>query len=371
MTVSSISTQSKKGFFMSDSPTKENQNPSAKTASKKRTHIPVDGYKIEDLRTMSLDELVAVAAQLEVENPNELKRQDLMFEILKSQISRGGFMLFTGMLEIATDGYGFLRATDTNISDSINDVYVSNTQIRRFGLRNGDIVTGQVRPPKEQERYFALLKIEAINYLPPEESKKRPLFDNLTPLYANSQIKLEYSQLKLTGRIIDLFTPIGKGQRGLIVAPPRSGKTEILKEMAHGISTNHPEVELIVLLIDERPEEVTDMQRCVKGEVYSSTFDMPAANHVRVAELVIEKAKRAVEMGKDVVILLDSITRLARAYNTVTPSSGKVLSGGVDANALHKPKRFFGAARNIEGGGSLTIIATADRKSTRLNSSHT
>ena len=344
---------------MSDSPTKENQNSSAKSAGKKRTHIPVDGYKIEDLRTMSLDELVAVAAQLEVENPNELKRQDLMFEILKSQISRGGFMLFTGMLEIATDGYGFLRATDTNISDSINDVYVSNTQIRRFGLRNGDIVSGQVRPPKEQERYFALLKIEAINYLPPEESKKRPLFDNLTPLYANSQIKLEYSQLKLTGRIIDLFTPIGKGQRGLIVAPPRSGKTEILKEMAHGISTNHPEVELIVLLIDERPEEVTDMQRCVKGEVYSSTFDMPAANHVRVAELVIEKAKRAVEMGKDVVILLDSITRLARAYNTVTPSSGKVLSGGVDANALHKPKRFFGAARNIEGGGSLTIIATA------------
>lgn len=326
---------------------------------KKRTHTPVDGYKIEDLRTLTLDELVAIAAELEVENPNELKRQDLMFEILKSQISKGGFMLFTGVLEVKEDGYGFLRGSDTGFTDSINDVYVSNTQIRRFGLRNGDIVTGQVRPPKEQERYFALLKIEAINYLPPEESKKRPLFDNLTPLYANSQIKLEYAPMKLTGRIIDLFTPIGKGQRGLIVAPPRSGKTELMKEVAHGISANHPEVELIVLLVDERPEEVTDMQRSVKGEVYSSTFDMPALNHVRVAELVIEKAKRAVEIGKDVVILLDSITRLARAYNTVTPSSGKVLSGGVDANALHKPKRFFGAARNIEGGGSLTIIATA------------
>jgi len=326
---------------------------------KRRTHIPVDGYKIEDLRTLTVDELVAMAAELGVENPNDLKRQDLMFEILKTQINKGGFMLFSGILEIMPDGYGFLRASDSSLSDTVNDVYVATAQIRRFGLRNGDIVTGQVRTPKEQERYFALLKIEAINYLPPEDSKKRPLFDNLTPLYANSQIKLEYSSNKLTGRLVDLFTPIGKGQRGLIVASPRSGKTEILKEIAHGISHNHPDIELIVLLVDERPEEVTDMQRSVKGEVFSSTFDMPAQSHVRVAELVISKAKRAVESGKDVVILLDSITRLARAYNTVTPSSGKVLTGGVDANALHKPKRFFGAARNVEEGGSLTIIATA------------
>jgi transcription termination factor Rho len=326
---------------------------------KRRTHVPVDGYKIEDLRTIPLDELVAMASELGVENPNDLKRQDLMFEILKTQINKGGFMLFSGILEIMPDGYGFLRASDSSLSDTVNDVYVATAQIRRFGLRNGDIVTGQVRTPKDQERYFALLKIEAINYLPPEDSKKRPLFDNLTPLYANSQIKLEYAPNRLTGRLIDLFTPIGKGQRGLIVASPRTGKTEILKEIAHGISSNHPDIELIVLLVDERPEEVTDMQRSVKGEVFSSTFDMPAQSHVRVAELVISKAKRAVESGKDVVILLDSITRLARAYNTVTPSSGKVLTGGVDANALHKPKRFFGAARNVEEGGSLTIIATA------------
>ena len=327
--------------------------------TKRRTHVPVDGYKIEDLRTILLDELVCMATDLGVENPNDLKRQDLMFEILKTQINKGGFMLFSGILEIMPDGYGFLRASDSSLSDTVNDVYVATAQIRRFGLRNGDIVTGQVRTPKDQERYFALLKIEAINYLPPEDSKKRPLFDNLTPLYANEQIKLEYAPNKLTGRLIDMFTPIGKGQRGLIVASPRSGKTEVLKEIAHGISINNPDVELIVLLVDERPEEVTDMQRSVKGEVFSSTFDMPAQSHVRVAELVISKAKRAVETGKDVVILLDSITRLARAYNTVTPSSGKVLTGGVDANALHKPKRFFGAARNVENGGSLTIIATA------------
>jgi transcription termination factor Rho len=294
-----------------------------------------------------------------VENPSELKRQDLMFEILKSQTSKGGFILLTGILEISNEGYGFLRATDSNLTDSANDAYVSSTQIRKFALRTGDIVTGQVRPPKDQERYYSLLKIEAINYLHMQDSKSRPLFDNLTPLFPTEQIKLEYNSLKLTGRVLDLFTPIGKCQRGLIVAPPRSGKTELMKELAHGIAQNHPESELIVLLVDERPEEVTDMQRCVKGEVFSSTFDLPASNHVRVAELVIEKAKRSVEMGRDVIILLDSITRLARAYNTVTPSSGKVLSGGVDANALHKPKRFFGAARNIENGGSLTIIATA------------
>ena len=327
--------------------------------NKNRTHIPVEGYKIEDLRQKSIEELITIARELGVEHPNELKRQDLMFEILKSQVNKGGYILFTGILEITNEGYGFLRAMDTNFSNSSNDAYVSSTQIRKFALRNGDVVTGQVRPPKEQERYYALLKIEAINYMPVNESKNRPLFDNLTPLYPQEKIKLEYDPIKLTGRVLDLFTPIGKGQRGLIVAPPRSGKTELMKELAHGITHNHPEVELIVLLVDERPEEVTDMERCVKGEVYSSTFDLPAQNHVRVAELVIEKAKRRVELGKDVVILLDSITRLARAYNTVTPSSGKVLSGGVDANALHKPKRFFGAARNIENGGGLTIIATA------------
>ncbi len=325
----------------------------------KRTHIPVEGYTIEELRTKTIDELLDIARELGIENPQELKRQDLMFEILKNQVSKGGYILFTGILEVTSEGYGFLRAINENFSNSANDAYVSATQIRRFALRTGDIVTGQVRPPKDQERYYALLKIEAINYLPPEESKKRPLFDNLTPLYPTERLKLEYDPMKLTGRVLDLFTPIGKGQRALIVAPPRSGKTELMKELAHGIAKNHPEVELIVLLVDERPEEVTDMERSVKGEVYSSTFDMPAKNHVRVAELVIEKAKRRVEMGKDVVILLDSITRLARAYNTVTPSSGKVLSGGVDANALHKPKRFFGAARNIEEGGSLTIISTA------------
>lgn len=324
-----------------------------------RTHVPVVGLTIEELRTYTLEKLVETATDLKVEHPNELKRQDLIFEILKSQVAQGGFILFTGILEVMQDGYGFLRAIDKSFSDSTHDAYVSSTQIRKFALRNGDVVTGQVRPPKEQERYYALLKIEAINYMPPEESKKRPLFENLTPLYALEQLTLEYQSERITGRMMDLFSPIGKGQRGLIVAPPRSGKTELMKEIAHGITRNHPESELMVLLVDERPEEVTDMERSVKGEVYSSTFDMPAKNHVKVAEMVIERAKRRVELGKDVIILLDSITRLARAYNTVTPSSGKVLSGGVDANALHKPKRFFGAARNIENGGSLTIIATA------------
>ena len=327
---------------------------------KTRTHIPVEGYKIEQLRQLPLEDLLKIAKELEVENPQELKRQDLMFNILKSQIDQGGFILFTGILEIKDGGFGFLRAIDGNFSDTSNDSYVSATQIRKFALRTGDIVTGQVRPPnKDSEKYNALLKIEAINYLPINESKNRPLFDNLTPLYSTERFSFEYGQTRMTGRMLDLFAPMGKGQRGLIVAPPKTGKTELLKELAHGITKNHPDTNLMVLLIDERPEEVTDMQRSVKGEVYSSTFDLPAHNHVRVAEIVIEKAKRLVEMKKDVVILLDSITRLARAYNTVTPSSGKVLSGGVDANALHKPKRFFGAARNIEEGGSLTIISTA------------
>ena len=324
-----------------------------------RTHIPVDGYQIEELRAQDLDNLIKIAEELGVENPREFRRQELVFEILKMQTKQGGFILFTGILEVTNEGYGFLRGIDSNLTDSVNDAYVSLSQIRKFALRVGDIVTGQVREPKEQEKYYALLKIEAINYKSINEAKERPLFDNLTPLFPTEKLKLEYDPMKLTGRVLDLFTPIGKGQRALITAPPRTGKTELMKELANGISKNHPEVELMVLLVDERPEEVTDMQRSVKGEVFSSTFDLPAFNHVRVAELVIEKAKRAVEMGKDVVILLDSITRLARAYNTVAPSSGKVLSGGVDANALHKPKRFFGAARNIEFGGSLTIIATA------------
>ncbi len=343
----------------SSQPRKNSKQNNNKNKNNNRTHTPVKGSSVEELRTKSIQELVEMATELGVEHPNELKRQDVIFEILKAQTAQGGFILFSGILEIMQDGYGFIRSIDKSFNESINDAYVSNTQIKRFALRNGDVVTGQVRPPKDQERYYALIKIEAVNSLPPEESKKRPLFDNLTPLYPEEQLKLEYQEKRLTGRMLDLFSPIGKGQRGLIVAPPRSGKTELLKEIAHGITANHAEVDLMVLLVDERPEEVTDMERSVKGEVYSSTFDMPAKNHVKVAEMVIEKAKRRVEIGRDVVILLDSITRLARAYNTVTPSSGKVLSGGVDANALHKPKRFFGAARNIENGGSLTIIATA------------
>ena len=326
----------------------------------RKSHIPADAYKIEELKTQSLAKLIEIATKLGVENPQEYRRQDLMFEILKTQVNQAGYILFSGILDIANENFGFLRGADESFSDSQNDVYVSISQIRKFALRNGDLVTGQVRPPREsQERYYALLKIEAINHLSLEEAKNRPLFDNLTPLFPTEQLKLEYDSSKVTGRILDLFSPIGKGQRALIVAPPRTGKTELMKELAHGISANHPEVELMVLLVDERPEEVTDMQRSVKGQVFASTFDLPASNHIKVAELVLERAKRRVESGKDVVILLDSITRLARAYNAATPSSGKVLSGGVDANALHKPKRFFGSARNIEQGGSLTIIATA------------
>lgn len=324
-----------------------------------QTHTPVDGYTIEQLREMELEKLIKIAESMNIENPQEFRRSELIFEVLKAQTKQGGYILFTGILDIVPDGFGFLRAMEGNFGDSQNDTYVSLSQIKKFALRVGDIITGQVREPKEGEKYYALLKIEAINYKSINEAKQRPLFDNLTPIFPTEQLKLEYDPLRLTGRVLDLFTPIGKGQRALIVAPPRTGKTELMKELAQGITRNHPETELIVLLIDERPEEVTDMQRSVHGEVFSSTFDMPALNHVRVAELVIEKAKRMVEVGKDVVILLDSITRLARAYNTATPSSGKVLSGGVDANALHKPKRFFGAARNIEDGGSLTIVSTA------------
>ncbi|STQ85961.1 transcription termination factor Rho [Helicobacter muridarum] len=327
--------------------------------SSKRTHTPVNGFKVEELRITPMQKLIDIAKNLGIQNPQEFLRQELIFEILKNQVSQGGFILISGILEITNEGYGFLRSIDEKFSDTQHDTYVSQSQIQRFALRNGDIITGQVRPPKEQERYYALLKIEAVNYLSLDEIKNRPLFENLTPLFPAEQLKLEYNSQKVTGRILDLFSPIGKGQRALIVAPPRVGKTELMKELAHGISNNHPEVELMVLLIDERPEEVTDMERSVKGQVFSSTFDLPSTNHIRVAELVLERAKRRIEVGKDVVILLDSITRLARAYNAITPSSGKVLSGGVDANALHKPKRFFGAARNIENGGSLTIIATA------------
>ena len=342
----------------------EQQKPEQTTTTRGKkqhaqTHTPVDGYTIEQLREMELEKLIKIAESMNIENPQEFRRSELIFEVLKAQTKQGGYILFTGILDIVPDGFGFLRAMEGNFGDSQNDTYVSLSQIKKFALRVGDIITGQVREPKEGEKYYALLKIEAINYKSINEAKQRPLFDNLTPIFPTEQLKLEYDQLRLTGRVLDLFTPIGKGQRALIVAPPRTGKTELMKELAQGITRNHPETELIVLLIDERPEEVTDMQRSVHGEVFSSTFDMPALNHVRVAELVIEKAKRMVEVGKDVVILLDSITRLARAYNTATPSSGKVLSGGVDANALHKPKRFFGAARNIEDGGSLTIVATA------------
>ena len=342
----------------------EQQKPEQTTATRVKkqhaqTHTPVDGYTIEQLREMELEKLIKIAESMNIENPQEFRRSELIFEVLKAQTKQGGYILFTGILDIVPDGFGFLRAMEGNFGDSQNDTYVSLSQIKKFALRVGDIITGQVREPKEGEKYYALLKIEAINYKSINEAKQRPLFDNLTPIFPTEQLKLEYDPLRLTGRVLDLFTPIGKGQRALIVAPPRTGKTELMKELAQGITRNHPETELIVLLIDERPEEVTDMQRSVHGEVFSSTFDMPALNHVRVAELVIEKAKRMVEVGKDVVILLDSITRLARAYNTATPSSGKVLSGGVDANALHKPKRFFGAARNIEDGGSLTIVATA------------
>lgn len=339
---------------------REEVNNKYKKKDSQHTHIPVIGHRFEELRANTLDKLLEIATQLEVKNPQELLRQELIFEILKMQVKQGGYILISGILETSmNEGYGFLRSVDEKLSDTQHDIYVSTSQIQKFALRNGDVITGQVRPPKEQEKYYALLKIEAVNGLSLEEIKHRPLFENLTPLFPTQQLKLEYNQSKITGRILDLFSPIGKGQRALIVAPPRTGKTELMKELAHGISKNHPEVELMVLLIDERPEEVTDMERSVKGQVFSSTFDLPSTNHIRIAELVLERAKRRIEVGKDVVILLDSITRLARAYNGATPSSGKVLSGGVDANALHKPKRFFGAARNIENGGSLTIIATA------------
>jgi transcription termination factor Rho len=314
---------------------------------------------IVELKEMSISELAEVAKQLNVTGASGLRKQELIFKILEAQTEKNGLIFGEGVLEILPDGFGFLRAPSYNYLPGPDDIYVSPSQIRRFDLHTGDTVSGQVRPPKESERYFALLKVEAINFENPELAKDKILFDNLTPLYPDERVHLETKSGDTSTRIMDLLTPIGKGQRGLIVAPPRTGKTMLLQSIAHSITQNHPEIILIVLLIDDRPEEVTDMQRSVKGEVVSSTFDEPASRHVQVAEMVIEKAKRLVEHKRDVVILLDSITRLARAYNTIVPPSGKVLSGGVDSNALQKPKRFFGAARNIEEGGSLTIIATA------------
>ena len=311
------------------------------------------------LKDMSVTELTKIAKQLDVPGATGMRKQELIFQILRGRAEKSGLLFSEGVLETLPDGFGFLRAPDYNYLPGPDDIYVSPSQIRKFDLHTGDTVSGQIRQPKEGERYFALIKVEAVNFEPPEKTREKIFFENLTPLYPQERIKLEAASDNLSARVMDLMTPIGKGQRGLIVAPPRTGKTMLLQNLANSITTNHPEIYLIVLLIDERPEEVTDMQRSVKGEVISSTFDEPATRHVQVAEMVIEKAKRLVEHKKDVVILLDSVTRLARAYNTIVPPSGKVLSGGVDSNALQRPKRFFGAARNIEGGGSLTIIATA------------
>jgi transcription termination factor Rho len=314
---------------------------------------------ISELKEKGITELTRVARTLDIPGSSGMRKADLIFKILQAQAEKEGLIFAEGVLEILPEGFGFLRSPDYNYLPGPDDIYVSPSQIRRFDLRTGDTISGQVRPPKEGENYFALVKIEAVNFESPEEARNKIFFDNLTPLYPQERLRLETTKENLSGRVMDLLTPLGEGQRGLIVAPPRTGKTMLLQAIANSITTNHPDVILIVLLIDERPEEVTDMQRSVQGEVISSTFDEPASRHVQVAEMVIEKAKRLVEHKKDVVILLDSITRLARAYNTVVPPSGKVLSGGVDSNALQRPKRFFGAARNIEEGGSLTIVATA------------
>ncbi|MBU9888910.1 MAG: transcription termination factor Rho [Candidatus Omnitrophica bacterium] len=314
---------------------------------------------VVSLKKMKISELQKMAHKFKIENVAGLKRQDLIFKVLQGQAQQSGLMFGEGVLEILEDGFGFLRSPNYNYLPSPDDIYVSPSQIRRFNLRTGDVVSGLIRPPKEGERYFALLKVELINFEDPDSAKDKIAFDNLTPLYPNKRILLETTQEEISMRVMDLLAPIGFGQRGMIVAQPYSGKTILLQKIANSITTNHPDAYLIVLLIDERPEEVTDMQRSVKGEVIASTFDEPADRHVQVAEIVLEKAKRLVEHKRDVVILLDSITRLARAYNTVAPHSGKILSGGVDSNALHKPKRFFGSARNVEEGGSITIIATA------------
>ncbi|MBI3937067.1 MAG: transcription termination factor Rho [Betaproteobacteria bacterium] len=317
---------------------------------------------LSDLKSLHVSELLEMAIKNEIDGANRMRKQELIFALLKNQARRGESIYGGGTLEVLPDGFGFLRSPDTSYLAGTDDIYVSPSQIRRFNLHTGDTIEGEIRTPKDGERYFALVKVDKVNEESPEQSKHKILFENLTPLHPNQHMRLERdikAEENITGRIIDIIAPIGKGQRGLIVSPPKAGKTVMLQHMAHAITSNHPEVVLIVLLIDERPEEVTEMQRSVKGEVVSSTFDEPATRHVQVAEMVIEKAKRLIEHKKDVVILLDSITRLARAYNTVVPASGKVLTGGVDANALQRPKRFFGAARNIEEGGSLTILATA------------
>jgi transcription termination factor Rho len=314
---------------------------------------------ISELQALNIKDLTRIARKYKLADVGKMTKQDLIFAILQAQAEKHGLIFSEGVLEVLPEGYGFLRSPDYSYLPGPDDIYISPSQIRKFDLRTGDIVSGQIRMPNEGERYLALVKVDAVNFEPPEEARHRIFYDNLTPLYPHDRIHLETIRENLSARVMDIFTPIGKGQRGLIVSPPRAGKTMILQNLANSISTNHPEIFLMVLLIDERPEEVTDMERSVKGEVISSTFDEPASRHVQVAEIVMEKAKRLVEHKKDVVILLDSITRLARAYNTIVPSSGKVLSGGVDANALEKPKRFFGAARKIEEGGSLTIMATA------------
>ena len=314
---------------------------------------------IGELKDMSISKLTQIAKELDIPGATGMRKQELIFKILQAQTEKSGLIFSEGVLETLPDGFGFLRAPDYNYLPGPDDIYVSPSQIRKFDLRTGDTISGQIRPPKEGERYFALIKVEAINFEPPEIARERVFFDNLTPLYPSEKLRLETDPDNLGARVLDLMTPIGKGQRALIVAPPRTGKTMLLQNIANSITRNHPEVTLIVLLIDERPEEVTDMQRSVHGEVISSTFDEPPTRHVQVADMVIEKAKRLVEYKRDVVILLDSITRLARAHNAVVPPSGKILSGGIDSNALQKPKRFFGSARNIEEGGSLTIVATA------------
>jgi len=348
----------------SSSPTTENavsttQSESAPLEDSKPTKRAANTLNIGELKDMSIAKLTQVAKDLNVAGATGMRKQELIFQILKAQTEQSGFIFSEGVLEVLPDSFGFLRAPDYNYLPGPDDIYVSPSQIRKFDLQTGDTVSGQIRPPKEGERYFALIKVEAVNFEPPEQARNKFFFENLTPLYPEESVTLETGAENLSARVMDLMTPIGKGQRGLIVAAPRTGKTMLLQSVAQSIASNHSEVYLIVLLIDERPEEVTDMQRSVDGEVISSTFDEPAQRHVQVAEMVIEKAKRLVEHKKDVFILLDSITRLARAYNTVIPPSGKVLSGGLDSNALQKPKRFLGAARNIEEGGSLTILATA------------